>query len=171
MNELCPGKMFHCRDFRPKSGLLTVGIFDPSRDFWLSELPTQVRTSGRPNKKVCSDLAFWIPIQTVLNLWKTWKIRLREVSYWYKTTPLYIWEDHGRLSFHLFNHQTNQSTTSTPTLLPSSPTPILFIPWSDDQGWHPRLAADLGQPDDVLALTGSLPSESFDCFFTSLPEN
>ena len=33
------------------------------------------------------------------------------------------------------------------------------------------LLADLGQPDDVLALTGSLPGESFDGFFASLPEN
>ena len=33
------------------------------------------------------------------------------------------------------------------------------------------LPADLGQPDDVLALTGSLPGESFDGFFASLPEN
>ena len=33
------------------------------------------------------------------------------------------------------------------------------------------LPADLGQPDDVLALTGFLPGESFDGFFASLPEN
>ena len=33
------------------------------------------------------------------------------------------------------------------------------------------LPADLGQPDDVLALTGSLPDESFDGFFASLPKN
>jgi hypothetical protein len=33
------------------------------------------------------------------------------------------------------------------------------------------LPADLGQPVDVLALTGSLPGESFDCFFASLPKN
>ena len=33
------------------------------------------------------------------------------------------------------------------------------------------LSADLGQPDDVLALMGSLPGESFDGFFASLPEN
>ena len=31
--------------------------------------------------------------------------------------------------------------------------------------------ADLGQPTDFLALTRSLPSESFDGFFASLPEN
>jgi hypothetical protein len=33
------------------------------------------------------------------------------------------------------------------------------------------LPADLGQPGDVLTLTGSLPDESFDDFFASLPEN
>ena len=33
------------------------------------------------------------------------------------------------------------------------------------------LPADLGQPDNVLALTGSLPGESFDGFFASLPKN
>ena len=33
------------------------------------------------------------------------------------------------------------------------------------------LPADLGQTGDVLALTGSLPGESFDGFFASLLEN
>ena len=33
------------------------------------------------------------------------------------------------------------------------------------------LPANLGQPGDVLALTGSLPGESFDGFFASLPKN
>ena len=33
------------------------------------------------------------------------------------------------------------------------------------------LPANLVQPGDVLALTGSLPDESFDGFFASLPEN
>ena len=33
------------------------------------------------------------------------------------------------------------------------------------------LPADLGQLGDVLALMGSLPGESFDGFFASLPEN
>ena len=33
------------------------------------------------------------------------------------------------------------------------------------------LPADLGQPNDILALTGSLPGESFDDFFACLPEN
>jgi hypothetical protein len=64
----------------------------------MSGFLTYVRTadlsqdSSRPNKKGCSDLAFWIPIQTILKSWKTWKIRLGEVSYWDKTIPLYIYE-------------------------------------------------------------------------------
>ena len=33
------------------------------------------------------------------------------------------------------------------------------------------LSANLGQPGDVLALTGSLLGESFDDFFASLPKN
>ena len=33
------------------------------------------------------------------------------------------------------------------------------------------LLADLGQPGDILAMTGSLPSESFDGFFASLRGN
>ena len=33
------------------------------------------------------------------------------------------------------------------------------------------LPANLGQPNDVLALTGFLSGESFDDFFASLPEN
>ena len=93
-----------------------VGSSDKSQKFRLSGVPTQVGTSDIPNRKSCSDLTFWILIRTVLNSWETWKIRLREVSYWDKTTPLYIWEDHGRLSTHLSNRQTNQSTTSTPPL-------------------------------------------------------
>jgi hypothetical protein len=43
-------------------------------------------------KKLCSDLAFWIPIQIVPNLWETCKISLRGVFYWDKTTPLNIYE-------------------------------------------------------------------------------
>jgi hypothetical protein len=72
-----------------RSGLLTrVGTFDPCQNFrHMSGLPTRIGTSGRPNKKGCSDLAFWIPIRTVLNSWKTWKIRLGKVSYWDKTIP------------------------------------------------------------------------------------
>ena len=33
------------------------------------------------------------------------------------------------------------------------------------------LLADLGQPGDVFALTGSPPGEGFDGIFASLPEN
>jgi hypothetical protein len=33
------------------------------------------------------------------------------------------------------------------------------------------LPTDLGQPGNVLALTGSLQGKSFDGFFASLPEN
>ena len=33
------------------------------------------------------------------------------------------------------------------------------------------LPVDVGQPDNVLALTGSLTAESFDGFFASLPKN
>jgi len=69
-----------------------VGSSNKSRKFLLSGVPTQVRTSDIPNRKSCSDLAFWIPIRTVPNSWETWKIRLGEVSYWDKTTPLYIYE-------------------------------------------------------------------------------
>jgi hypothetical protein len=53
----------------------------------MSGLSTRVGTCDRPNKKGCSDLAFWILIRTVLNSWETLKIRLEEVSYWDKTTP------------------------------------------------------------------------------------
>ena len=60
---------------------------DKSQKFRLSGVPTQVGTSDIPNRKSCSDLAFWILIRTVPNLWETWKIRLGEVSYWDKTTP------------------------------------------------------------------------------------
>ena len=65
---------------------------DKSRKFRLSGVLTQVGTSDIPNRKSCSDLAFWIPIQTIPNSWKTWKIRLGELFYWDKTTPLYIYE-------------------------------------------------------------------------------
>jgi hypothetical protein len=110
-------------------------------------------------------------IPTLPNSWETCRLSLENVSYWYKTTPLYIQEDYGRLSSHLFNRQTNQSTTFIPTLLPSSSTYMLFIPWSTTKDSVLGLPTDLGQPSDVLALTGSLPGKSFDDFFASLPEN
>jgi hypothetical protein len=74
------------------SGLPTAGTADPSQDFRRSGLLTRVGTSDRPNKKGSSDLAFWMLIRTVLNSWETWKIRLGEVSYWDKTTPIYIYK-------------------------------------------------------------------------------
>ena len=48
-----------------------VGSSDKSRKFRLSGVPTQVGTSDIPNRKSCSDLAFWIPIRTVPNSWET----------------------------------------------------------------------------------------------------
>jgi hypothetical protein len=47
----------------------------------LPKVPVEARTSGRPNLKPCSNLAFWILIRTILNSWETWKISLGEVSY------------------------------------------------------------------------------------------
>ena len=73
-----------------------VGSSDKSQKFRLSGVPTRVGTSDWtsdiPDRKSCSDLAFWIPIRTVPNSWETWKIRFGEVSYLDKTTPLYIYE-------------------------------------------------------------------------------
>jgi len=77
------------RKFRQVSGL-SGSLKKPawvSRVIPMSGVPTQVGTSNRPNKKPCSDLAFWIPIRTVPNSWENWKIRLGEVSYRNKTTP------------------------------------------------------------------------------------
>ena len=76
----------------PTSGVLTkVGSSDCWEFRLKSGLPTQVGTSDStsdiPDRKSCSDLTFWIPIQTVPNSWETWKIRLGEVFYWDKTTP------------------------------------------------------------------------------------
>jgi hypothetical protein len=48
---------------------------------------------------------------------------------------------------------------------------MLFIPWSTTKDGALGLSADLGQPGGVLTLKGSLPDESFDGFFASLPEN
>ena len=48
-----------------------VGSFDKSQKFRLSGVPTQVETSDIPDRKSCSDLAFWIPIRTVPNSWET----------------------------------------------------------------------------------------------------
>jgi hypothetical protein len=151
-----PGKMLRCRDFwRPglltrvgtsdpcrdfrRSGLLTrVRTSDPCRDFRRSGLLTRVGTSGRPNKKGGSDLAFWMSIQTVLNSWETWKIRLGEVFYWDKTTPLYIWEDHGRLSFHLSNRQNNNQNSYFTLVFSSQPSTLLFSKPLHKICWHPR---------------------------------
>ena len=51
-----------CREFRLESGLPTqVGTSDWTSD-WTSDIP---------DRKSCSDLAFWIPIRTVPNSWET----------------------------------------------------------------------------------------------------
>jgi hypothetical protein len=78
---------------------------------------------------------------------------------------------HGRLSFLLSNRQIDQSTTSTPTLLFSIPAPCCSSLDPTTKDGALGLPADLRQPDDVLALTGSHPDESFGGFFTSLLEN
>ena len=72
------------------------------------------------------------------------------------------------IEYSTSNQQTNESTTS---LLPS------FIasccssldPMTKDGALG--LPVDLGQPNDVLALRGSLPGESFCRFFAIFPEN
>jgi len=105
-----------CRQFRPKLGL-----------------PTQVRTSDWtsdiPDRKSYSDLAFWILIRTVPNSWETWKIRLVEVSYWDQTTPsIYM---RGSCPIELSIYPIVKQINLLPLLqpfLPSSPTPMLFIP-------------------------------------------
>ena len=94
MKELCPQKdaplsgvptqveTFDCWKFQQVSGL-PGSLKKHAQEFGVIPMlgvPTQVGTSDRPNKKPCSDLAFWIPIRTVLNSWKTWKISLGEVS-------------------------------------------------------------------------------------------
>ena len=78
-----------CQEFWRVSGLLgsLKKSARVSRVIPTSGVLTQVGTSDIPNRKSCSDLAFWIPIRTVPNSWKTWKIRLGEVFYWDKTTP------------------------------------------------------------------------------------
>jgi len=78
---------------------------------------------------------------------------------------------HGRMSFLLSNCQTNQSTTSTPTLLLSLLAPCYSSLDPTTKDGVLGLPANLRQPDDVLALTGSLADESFGGFFTSLLEN
>ena len=60
------------------SGVLTyVGCPNPSRE--LTRLPAHLIT-----------VRIWS--RTVQNSWETWKIRLGEVFYSDKTTPLYIYE-------------------------------------------------------------------------------
>jgi hypothetical protein len=154
-----PRKMLRCRDFRPKSELPMVGTSDgrdfwlsgfftrvrtsdPRRNFQLSGLPTQVGISSRPNKKACSDLVFWIPIRTVPNSWKNWKIRLREVSYWDKTTPSIYMRESWPIEFPpIQSSKHNKPVYSYPfTLFSNLPA---IHPLIHDQGWHSRLA---GQP-------------------------
>jgi hypothetical protein len=60
------------------------------------EVPTDGAGSTDGHEKdPIFDLALWIPIRTAPNSWETWKILLEMVSYWDKTTPFYILEDHG----------------------------------------------------------------------------
>jgi hypothetical protein len=58
MKELCP------REDAPLSGVSArVGSSGLSQEFQLgSGVPVRVKTSGRPNKKCYSALAFWITI-------------------------------------------------------------------------------------------------------------
>ena len=58
---------------------------------------------------------------------------------------------------------------SNPFALFSNPMLFILDPTIKDDALG--LPADLGQPDDVLAVTGSLPGESLDGFFASLSEN
>jgi hypothetical protein len=113
--------MLQYRQFR-----LTSPVLTKRRQFWLLALPADVGTSGRPNKKICSDLTFWILIRTVSNSWETWKITLERFPTGIRPTPLYIWEDHGRLSSYLSNQHKNtinQSTISFYPLFPSTSSP------------------------------------------------
>ena len=69
-----------------------------------------------------------------------------------------------------------QSTNKSIYYLYSNPSTIFFNlhivhPLIHDQGGALGLLTDLGQPSNVLALTGSLLGESFEGFFASLPEN
>jgi hypothetical protein len=41
---------------------------------------------------------------------------------------------------------------------------MLFIPWSDDQGWRPRLTGWPKTTQRCLVLIGSLSGENFDGF-------
>jgi hypothetical protein len=130
------------RDFQEAwRNLLGCLGLSPRREFrQRSEVPT-VGSSDRPNKKLCSDLAFWISIRTVPNSWETWKIRLEEVFYWDKTTPsVYM---RGSWPIELPSIQSSIRSIyylySNPFTLFSNP--MLFIPWSDNQGRCPRLAS------------------------------
>jgi len=48
---------------------------------------------------------------------------------------------------------------------------MLLIPWSMAKDGVLGLPADLGQPNDILVLTGFLLDERFNGFFASLPKN
>jgi hypothetical protein len=148
-----------------------IGTPDPSWDFRRPGLLTRVGTSDRPNKKGCSDLDFWMSIRTVLNSWETWKIRLGEVSYWDKTTPSIYIRGSWPIEYPSIQSTYKQNNLLLLPLFSSHSTSMLFIPWSTTKDGALGSPADLGQPGDVLALTGSLPGESFDGSFASLPEN
>lgn len=79
-----------------------------------------------------------------------------------RTHPLYMLEDPCRLSTS--NNQSIYFTSITPFGLISS-TPICCCCSSLD-----LTTKDGAQLDDILAPKGSLPSESFNCSFASLPE-
>ena len=138
----------------------------------LTDIGTTDRTgAGSTNghkKDPVLDLALCIPIRTAQNLWEIWKILLEKASNFDKTTPLYILEDHGRLSTS--NKPIDLFTTTTP--LCPLPTPCCcssLDPTTKDGALGSPVG--LGQPGSVHAPTGSITGESFDCFFASLPEN
>jgi hypothetical protein len=119
---------------------------------WLSDL-----------KPICFYISFWT--------WETWKISLGEVSYWDKTTPYIYTRGPWPIEFPSIQLSSKQINLLLLPLFSSLSASMLFIPWSMTKHDILSLSANLGQPGDVLALTGSLSGESFDGFFASLPEN
>jgi hypothetical protein len=73
-----------------------------------------------------------------------------------KDQPPYKYKDDGWLRY---SNYTIVKIQYKPPLCHIYSNPMLFISWSDDQGWHPRLAGQLRKPGDVLAPTGSFPGE------------
>jgi hypothetical protein len=157
----------------PSKLIMNCGRFSPRR---LSRLPlfsAQKQRSGPVGRLLPVSRAGLI-YKSVLDLfltWETWRTYLGDVFYWDKINPSIYMRELWPIEFPTIQSSYKQINLLLLPLFSFPSTSILFIPWFTTKDDVLGLSANRRQPGNVLALTGSLPDESFGGFFASLPEN